>query len=141
MELINRKLSLKNKVMPCFKILQFFMFFVFFITGCNQANNTDSINNNSTVDGGPNSKIRVSYEFKTYDVFLDFYLISINYNEKRYLFPTNSNHNFYFEYNFVSEGVLLSNWNEKGYKMSFPFQTLYLDFFQINSMFQEFYLI
>ena len=95
------------------------------VCGYKQSENTQI----NKIEGGETGRVRGFYEFETYDEFLNFYLIFIEHNEQRYLFPTNNSENICFEYSFLSEGVLLSDYEQKKYDICFPNPTCYLNVF------------
>lgn len=85
--------------------------------------NTDS----TQIAGGAESRIVGAYSFNTYNEFKEFYEIFIDYNIERYLVPFDAKDKFIFEYKFVSEGVNLTDYNNKKIDIVFNNQTMYVN--------------
>lgn len=112
------------------------------ITGCANSNLTehenkrddiiqDNASNNDigdqTIEGGENGRIRGYYRFNNYEEFSFFYGCFKEHNVERYLVPNDKNKDFTFEYAFLSEGMLKSDFESKQYNITYPNQTMFLN--------------
>ncbi len=82
-----------------------------------------------TIEGGENGRIRGYYQFKNYEEFSFFYTCFKEKNSERYLVPDDKNKNFIFEYAFLSEGMLKSDFESKRYNVTYPNQTMFLNIY------------
>lgn len=116
--------------------------FIITITGCTNFNFQTSKDNddeivkhqssssnfdNQSIEGGENSRIRGYYQFNDFDDFSFFYNCFKEKNTERYLVPNDQNKEFTFEYAFLSEGVLKSDFETKQYNIIYPNQTMFLN--------------
>lgn len=80
-----------------------------------------------TIEGGENGRIRGYYQFKNYEEFSFFYTCFKEKNSERYLVLDDKNKDFTFEYAFLSEGILKSDFESKQYNITYPNQTMFLN--------------
>lgn len=95
---------------------------VVFISACANSNTTSI---DSQIEGGSDSKVRGEYLFNGTDEYLNFYELFKDHNEERYLLPAVDENRFNINYTFVSEGVLLGDYQNQNYSIKFDNQSLF----------------
>ncbi len=95
---------------------------VVFVSACANSNTTST---DSRIEGGSDSKVRGEYLFNGNDEYLSFYELFKDHNEERYLLPAVDENRFNINYTFVSEGVLLGDYQNQNYSIKFDNQSLF----------------